>query len=196
MSANHLIILKLFQIFFENLTTTIAQIEIYLNDNPVNRNITFKLRELADFVEHLHGVRTGKITARKPKRMRKKTGNMQTPIPIKSNVVTVYNDLIKESTVAAYILSLSINMDQLDHDLTQVINTMGSIPLEQHLHMDKCCFIQMLTVSGLQWNENSQAKSRGFTQVSLATIPKSLIIVKYRENLLKSCQGTLSCTRI
>ena len=190
MSANHLIILEVFRIFFENLTTTIAQIEIYLNDNPVNRNISFKLRELGDFIVHLRGVRLGKVSARPPKRTRKKTGDAQTtPAPAESNVVTLYNDLVKESDAAAYVLSLGISMDQLDHDLTQAVAVMSTVPLEQHLRSDNRCFMRMLTVGGLQWNVNSQAKSRDWGQVGLAAILESLLVAKYREDLLKSCQG-------
>jgi hypothetical protein len=80
-------------------------------------------------------------------------------------------------------------MDQLDHDLTQAINVMSTVPLEQHLREDGRCFMRMLTVGGLQWNVNSQAKSRDWGQVGLAAILESLLVAKYREDLLKSCQG-------
>ena len=189
--TNHLIIFKVFRIFFENLTTTIAQIEIYLNDNPIHRDITFKLRELADFIEYLRGVRTGKVTARKPKRSRsrKKTGEAQAPATSADDVVTTYNNLVQENEAAAYVLSLGSNMDQLDHDLSQIVDVMCTAPLEQHLRLDDRAFMRMLTVCGLQWNENSQAKTRDFSQIALSVIFESLIVPKYREKLLRSCQG-------
>jgi hypothetical protein len=47
----------------------------------------------------------------------------------------------------------------------------------------------LITVGGLLWNENSQAKTRDYAQIALVAIFESLLVGKYREDLLKSCQG-------
>ena len=130
-----------------------------------------------------------RVTAKKPKRTRKKTGESQSPAPAADDVVTAYNNAVKENAAATFVASLGKSMDQLDHDLSQTVSLMGAVPLEQHLRTDPRAHIRLITVGGLLWNENSQAKTRDYAQIGLAAIFESLLVGKYREDLLKSCQG-------
>lgn len=184
------LLLQVFRIFFESLTTTITQIEIYLSDNPCNRDITFKLKELAEFIDTLRAVREGKQVVKRKGRSKKKGADDEAAAAqAASEITSTYNKLVAENEAAVYVQSLGMSMDMLDKRLSEAIGCMRALPLSAHLRSDERAFVRYLTVGGLYWNERSQYKSRDYAQIGIASIIESLIVVTYREQLLKSCQG-------
>lgn len=181
---------QMFRIFFSHLTTSIAEMEVYLCDHTTHRDLiptdskqlpAFKT--LADKAnEALIGGIAGSSTAAAAKgkakgKKRKKAAEKEEGGP---------------GSAEFFLQKLGVELVNFGHRWRTLFELMPLFPFTRDNRTAKDRGERMLTMSGLSWNPKSQNKTRDWGNIVAAITIETIVVESYREDLLQSCSG--ACT--
>jgi hypothetical protein len=95
----------------------------------------------------------------------------------------------------AFIESLGMKLDQLSVDSSHVIGRMHPTPRSYNNRVSEVYPFRIIATSGLEWNLDSQYRSRDYLMCALAAILETLFVKKYRKVLIKKCKGAAMLRR-
>ena len=158
---------QLFRIFFGHLKTTITNIDIYLNEQAMDRDMKVSLSDFKKVVEDFR---------------EKLKGNPGT-------------SKLSEDTISDCVQtleSLGINLDQFSKDTSDLVGIMSNFPRAYSRRADKSFGHRLVATSGLQWNAKSKNVARDYMMAAMATRLESLMVPNYRVHLVQNCPGAAS----
>jgi hypothetical protein len=155
----------MFRTFFAHLRTTITNMDIYLNDHVMDRDMKVTLAEFKKTVENY--------------RSEQKNGGKST-VRVSADVLADCEEVL---------ITLGISVSQFVADCTELAIIMGERPREYSRRADKVDAVRVIATSGIEWNPKSQNKQRDYMMASMAAKLESLLVAKYRTQLIKTCPG-------
>lgn len=172
---------QMFRIFFNNMTTSMAEMEIHLSHFPTSRNaiptdlsafkLLFEENEDSAFIEG-------------PKRRRASTGSGK-----KKKSQTSKGNMER---AAKLIEVLNWDMTKFIREWRRIHDHMPLAPFVREIRVAKGSSnlsTRLLTMSGLSWNTGSKNTTRDYGNIITATTLETALIESYRVDLLKACPG-------
>jgi len=156
--------------FFSNLTTYIAEIEIYLRKKPSLRDqIPKDPKHISEFQKLFDKVRKSPIDDNK----KGKSSHNKKPLDMSEKILGLLN-----WDFATYAREWELNQE-----------LMKSKPFKQTNRVAERRGERFLVMCGLSWNFNSQNKARDWLNVVAAVTLETAVVESYRMDLLVACPG-------
>jgi hypothetical protein len=189
---------QVFLVFFSNLTTRVADVEIRLNNMNTSRDVIckkFKLfRKLyEDTKESIHK------GAPKKKRRQTKQDTSGKAATREEEADLAYEKALSGATVADITNDMSVAekaIRSIGWDPMKFVHEWGmnnrimALDSYKNSHRDSNRRGErMLTMSGLTWNKGSHAQDRDWWGIEAAITLETALVEHYRFDLLKSCSG-------
>jgi len=162
------------RLIVNHLTTSIAEIDIYIRNNPTGRETLKNLACLRPLSKASEGGKKSK--ARSVEKSRGKNGEAKTT---------------SEEEAKLFLQSLDVEEAEYTRQYGKTIDNMGFIAngASHEARLSPDLGLRIAVMSGLSWNHSSKSKPRDWFMQAAAITVETLLIPRYRPLLLTKCPG-------
>lgn len=176
--------------FFDNLTTSITDMQKYINDHPTLRELPVGFLEFREIVK-VHDEKASSKTATRRSAKRGASKNAASVPLVEGNDDDDDSDGIRRSPAQELLHRLRLSQGEFLTQLNHIRGFMKDFPFSNSDRVDPDFGKRVLTTGGLVWNPKTHCPDRDWAPISICATLECALVPLYRPDLLnnKNCEG-------